>query len=100
MTVGVVVHVVGRYEITRGAGVPAWARGTALLAYLRGEPGSERISNAFEDVIAAAWIKARYPISCADAFAVATATKLEATVVTGDPEFQAVSELVPVDWIR
>ena len=60
----------------------------------------ERVPNAFDDVIAAARIKARFPVSYADAFAVATAGKHEATVLTGDPEFRAVSEQVPVEWIR
>lgn len=48
---------------------------------------------------AAAHVKAHYPISYADAFAVALAQELDATVVTGDPEFRAVEGLVAVKWL-
>ena len=51
-------------------------------------------------VLAAAHIKARYPLSYADAFAVALAQELQATVVTGDPEFHAVEHLVNVLWLE
>jgi PIN domain. len=50
-------------------------------------------------VLAAAYIKAHYPLSYADAFAVALAQELDATVVTGDPEFKTVESLVPVLWL-
>lgn len=49
-------------------------------------------------VLAAAHIKAHYPISYADAFVVALAQKLDATVVTGDPDFRKVEGLVSVEW--
>ncbi len=52
-----------------------------------------------ERVLAAARIKAHYPLSYADAFAVALAEELGATVVTGDPEFRAVEPVVPVLWL-
>ena len=52
-----------------------------------------------EAVLAAAHIKANHPIAYADAFAVAAAQEFNATVLTGDPEFQAVSELVTVEWL-
>jgi len=57
------------------------------------------ISNSFTDVLQAAKIKARFPISSADAFAVATASRMHATVVTGDPEFRQVEHLVTIDWV-
>ncbi|MCZ6676039.1 MAG: PIN domain-containing protein [Candidatus Poribacteria bacterium] len=44
-------------------------------------------------------MKAKYPISYADAFAVATAIKEDIPVVTGDPEFQRVEGIVTVDWV-
>jgi len=47
----------------------------------------------------AAHVKANQPISYADAFAVALAQEVGATVVTGDPEFARVEHLVPVQWI-
>lgn len=52
-----------------------------------------------ELTFAAAHIKARYPLAYADCFAVALAQKLEAAVLTGDPEFRRVSHLVDVDWL-
>jgi len=47
----------------------------------------------------AAEIKADYPIAYADAFTVATALTHQATILTSDPEFQAVEGLVRVEWL-
>ena len=47
----------------------------------------------------AAHVKAEHPISYADAFAVALAQEVGGTVVTGDPEFERVEHLIPVQWI-
>jgi predicted nucleic acid-binding protein len=47
----------------------------------------------------AAHLKAHYPISYADAFAVALAQQVGAVVLTGDPEFRHVEELVVIDWL-
>jgi predicted nucleic acid-binding protein len=52
-----------------------------------------------ELVLEAAHIKARYPLSYADAFAVATAIKQKAIVLTGDPEFESVETMVTVEWL-
>jgi len=49
---------------------------------------------------AAAHVKAHHPISYADAFAVALAQKFDAMVVTGDPEFKSVEELVRIEWLE
>lgn len=57
------------------------------------------VSNSFADVLEAARIKARFPISYADAFVVATAVRMNAAVVTGDPEFQSVPHLVTIVWL-
>src|SRR3989338_717226 len=38
-------------------------------------------------------------ISYADAFAVATAIRMNAAIVTGDPEFRRVEQLVTVNWL-
>jgi predicted nucleic acid-binding protein len=48
---------------------------------------------------AAAHIKAHYRVSFADAFAIALAQELAATVVTGDPEFKGVEKLIPILWL-
>jgi predicted nucleic acid-binding protein len=51
-------------------------------------------------VLAAAHVKARFPISYADAFVVAAAQEQDATIVTGDPEFAAVQSQVRIEWLR
>jgi len=50
-------------------------------------------------VFAAARLKARYPISYADAFAAAVAKRYGGRVMTGDPEFQAVEPEVAIHWL-
>lgn len=50
-------------------------------------------------VLAAAHVKARHAISYADAFAAALAQELDATLVTGDPEFKQVESLIRVLWL-
>jgi predicted nucleic acid-binding protein len=50
-------------------------------------------------VLAAAHVKARFPISYADAFVVAAAQEQDAMIVTGDPEFAAVQSLVRIEWL-
>ncbi len=51
-------------------------------------------------VLDAAHIKAGHGISYADAFAAALAQSENAIVVTGDPEFNAVTELVQIEWLQ
>ncbi len=58
------------------------------------------IPNSFSDVIEAAKIKVQFPIAYADAFAVATAIKYDATLVTGDTDFTKVEHLIEIDWLR
>lgn len=50
-------------------------------------------------VFQAAEIKAEYPISYADCFALASALEHSAILVTGDPDFKQVSRLVTIQWI-
>ena len=57
------------------------------------------LANRFEDVVAAARIKSEVPISFADCFAVATAQRENAIVLTGDPEFKKIEHMVKVDWL-
>ena len=84
-----------------------------LLRKQRGLPRSEkfwddiqtlpvRIVGAPNDLILeAARFKSQFPISYADAFAVATAVRERATLVTGDPDFKALSEanVVEIEWL-
>ena len=52
-----------------------------------------------ERVLSAARIKGKFPISYADAFAVALAQEMSATLITGDPEFKRVQSLVKIIWL-
>lgn len=52
-----------------------------------------------EVVMAAAHVKAEYPMAYADAFAVVAAQNFDAVILTGDPEFEAVKDLVHVERI-
>ncbi len=58
-----------------------------------------RISSGLEEVLEAARIKAQYSLSYADCFAVMTAKKENARLVTGDPEFKKVEKLIKIDWL-
>jgi predicted nucleic acid-binding protein len=57
------------------------------------------VSNTFSDVLAAARVKAQFPLSYADAFAVSTALRSQAIIITGDPEFHTVEHLVEILWL-
>jgi len=58
-----------------------------------------KIGNTLTEVIDAAKIKAQYPISYADCFAVATAIRERAVIITGDPDFKHVEKIVEIDWL-
>jgi len=57
------------------------------------------ISNSLKNIIEASRIKAEYPLSYADCFAVATAIREKAAILTGDPEFKKVEDLVDIMWL-
>jgi len=57
------------------------------------------VANDFQQVIDAARIKAEYFLSFADCFAVVTARREEATIMTGDPEFKKIEHLVEIEWV-
>lgn len=57
------------------------------------------ISNSFNQIIDASKIKADHPISYADCFVVATATREKAMIVTGDPDFKRFKNIVDIEWI-
>jgi len=58
-----------------------------------------KIGNTLTEVIEAAKIKAQYPISYANSFAVATAIREKAAIITGDPDFKQVEKIVKIDWL-
>ncbi|SPD75962.1 PilT protein domain protein [uncultured Desulfobacterium sp.] len=51
-------------------------------------------------VFQAAGIKATYPISYSDCFALSCAISESAILVTGDPEFKQVSHMAEILWFR
>jgi uncharacterized protein len=74
------------------------ARAEAFLQRLHTLP-IRPVSNTLAQVLDAARLKARFPISYADAFAVATAQRENATLVTGDRELHTIEHLIPILWI-
>ena len=84
------------YRLCRISGMK---RGEEILEKIRMLP-IRILSISDEEVLAAAKIKAKYPISYADAFAVAKALQSGATVVTGDPEYKKVSKIIEILWIK
>jgi len=50
-------------------------------------------------VRAAAEIKSEHTLSYADAFCAATAQRLNATVLTNDPEFKSIERLIKIRWL-
>jgi predicted nucleic acid-binding protein len=52
-----------------------------------------------QSVLAATHIKAGYPIAYADAFAIIAAQSHDGIILTGDPEFEIVKDIVRIEWI-
>lgn len=59
----------------------------------------ELIPIDFELVIAAAELKAQHTLSYPDAVCAATAIRKNAILVTGDPEFRSIENLVDIRWV-
>ena len=83
------------YITERRGGVVKAQNALALIRQLPVEivPAEEQL------VFTAAHIKANHPLSYADTFVAAVAIQENATILTGDPEFQAVESLVKVEWL-
>ena len=64
-----------------------------------GRLGIEILPAPNDLVFRAAELKARFSMSYADTFAVASAMEHGAVIVTGDPEFRLVEHLVEIIWI-
>lgn len=84
------------YITERERGLPA---AHAVLATVEQLP-IEVLPVTRASVLTAAHIKANYTLSYAGAFVVAAAQELGGTVLTGDPEFRAVAELITVAWLQ
>ena len=94
------MHIINLGEVFyRTCRVSSMKRGEDILEKIRLLP-IRILSISDEEVMAAAKIKAQYPISYADAFAVAKALQSGAIVVTGDPEYKKVSKIVEILWVK
>lgn len=71
----------------------------AVLAYVE-ETKIELVAADQPRVLAAAHIKAQNPLSYADAFAAALTQELDAALLTGDPEFEAISSQITIEWLE
>jgi len=90
INLGEVLYITGRNR-----GLPAAQMVQALAESLPLE-----LLDASRDLILdAAHIKAHHTLSYADALAVATALREHAIILTGDPEYRTVEELVEVGWL-
>lgn len=76
----------------------------ANLAYSRIKGFPVHFVSAIEEdlLLAAATLKARYPISYADSFAAALARAHNALLLTGDPEFRALEKdgVLKISWLE
>jgi ribonuclease VapC len=70
-----------------------------LLADLQGFP-IKFYEVTEERILSAAWLKAEYPLSYADAFSAALSQELKAILVTGDPEFKRLKDNLPLFWLE
>lgn len=77
-----------------------WGTGRLLAALATVEATALEIVPVEQELaLGAAHLKAEYPIAYADAFAAALAQHHSATLVTGDPEFKALDELLAIEWL-
>ena len=53
-----------------------------------------------EVVLGAAHVKANFRVAYADAFAIVSAQEFTATLLTGDPEFEQVKDIVKIEWLN
>jgi ribonuclease VapC len=85
------------YRIAKQEDVPAAERAHSWMGSL-----DIRFARVPWSIIyTASGLKALYPLSYADCFAAALAQRLDATVVTGDPEFEQLEQagLITVEWL-
>ena len=84
------------YITERRGGV---AKAQDTLALIRQLP-IEIVPADEQTVFAAAHIKANHLLSYADAFVAAIAIEKNASILTGDPEFQSVETLATIEWLE
>ena len=84
------------YSVERNNGLTKTHEALALIQSLP----IEILPADNQTVLAAAHIKANHPISYADAFVVVAAQKMNGTIMTGDPEFEEVTNLAKIEWLK
>lgn len=84
------------YRVERDDGEEA---ADAVLARLTQELPVRLVEADLDLSVRAARFKAVHPISLADCYAVALAERLDAVVVTGDPDFRRFEGRVAVEWL-
>ncbi len=82
------------YSLRRQVGEEAAERGVSSLSSL-----GVRVHEADLPLCLAAAALKRPRVSLGDAFAAALAQRLDATLVTGDPEFKLLEGVVPIEWL-
>lgn len=84
------------YSVERNNGL---AKTHETLALIQSLP-IEILPADDQTVLAAAHIKADHPISYADAFVVVAAQNISGIIMTGDPEFEELTKLAKVEWLK
>ena len=84
------------YSVERNYGL---AKTHEALALIQSLP-IEILPADNQTVLAAAHIKANHSISYADAFVVVAAQNISGTIMTGDLEFEEVTELAKIEWLK
>lgn len=84
------------YSVERNNGL---AKTHETLALIQSLP-IEILPADNQTVLAAAHIKANHPISYADAFVVVAAQNISGIIMTGDPEFEEITKLAKVEWLK
>jgi len=83
-------------SVKRNNGLP---KTHETLALIQGLP-IEILPAGNQTALAAAHIKANHPISYADAFVVVAAQNINGTIMTGDPEFEEVTQPAKIEWLK
>jgi predicted nucleic acid-binding protein len=83
------------YIVERRWGSEQWHAALAMME----ATALEMVPVGRELAVAAAHIKANHAIAYADAFAAASAQESAATLVTGDPEFKLLENVLKIHWL-
>ena len=90
MSIGEIFHVTARNHSIEKA--------EAFLPLLEVLP-MEIVSNNLEDILRAARIKGQYRVGYISALVTVTAERENAVLLTGDPEFRKVEDVINIKWL-